>query len=318
MCAALGITPLAHHSRPEPADPPILTPYSKVLVIVEENKQYDQIIGSPKAPYLNELASTYGSATNLDAGYPTRCTSLAGYLLLTSGDRQQVCDNKPPAAHPLGGDSVFGQVAHAGRQWRTYAESMPTPCKLEPAGRYAVKHTPAAYYTDIRDQCIRWQVPMGTLDGGAFHDDLTAATLPAYSNLIPDLCHDMHGDPLCRAGTDDSDGDPGGGHAGNGREPMPDPIVAGDAWLRQVMQAVLASPDYRANRLVVLITWDEGSAISNHIPSVVVSPSTRHVVLDEPLTHCSMLALVEDVLALPRLHCALGEPRRAAAFRLGI
>src|SRR3954471_7951479 len=42
--------------------------YSKVLVIAEENKPYEALMGSADAPYINELADTYGLATAMDAG----------------------------------------------------------------------------------------------------------------------------------------------------------------------------------------------------------------------------------------------------------
>lgn len=52
--------------------------YAKVMVVVEENHGYDQIIGSPDAPYLNQLAATYGTATHVDAGYSTARTRARG------------------------------------------------------------------------------------------------------------------------------------------------------------------------------------------------------------------------------------------------
>src|SRR5690242_6463317 len=49
----------------------------KVLLVLEENRSYDDIIGSSDAPYINDLATRYGSATKYDAGYPASCPSLA-------------------------------------------------------------------------------------------------------------------------------------------------------------------------------------------------------------------------------------------------
>src|SRR6185295_4251942 len=47
--------------------------YTKVLLVVEENKTYSQVIGSAAAPFLNRLADTYGLATAMDAGYRVGC-----------------------------------------------------------------------------------------------------------------------------------------------------------------------------------------------------------------------------------------------------
>src|SRR5689334_23021851 len=40
-------------------------PPAKVMVIAEENHTYDEVVGSPAAPYLSRLAATYASATTM-------------------------------------------------------------------------------------------------------------------------------------------------------------------------------------------------------------------------------------------------------------
>ena len=59
--------------------PPVLTsPYTKVMIIAEENEEDQAVIGSPNAPYLTALAHSYGNATNMQAG-------LSGRLPLARG-----------------------------------------------------------------------------------------------------------------------------------------------------------------------------------------------------------------------------------------
>ncbi|BFU47801.1 hypothetical protein [Krasilnikovia sp. MM14-A1004] len=107
LLAALVVA-LAGCARPAPTPTPVPVPpvpspdvspgrYMKVLLIMEENHEYGTIIGDPDAPYLNDLATTYGIARNLDAGYPPQCPSLAAYLLLTSGSTHGICDDRAPA-----------------------------------------------------------------------------------------------------------------------------------------------------------------------------------------------------------------------------
>ena len=270
--------------------------YTKVLLIAEENRGLEEIIGNPDAPYLNQLATTYGSATNLEAGYPVKCPSLAAYILLTSGSTQGICDDKGPKAHPLRGDSLFQQVAVSGREWRNYAESAPGNCAQEDSrdGRYLVRHVPATYYVDERSNCARWAVPLGSPQAGALHTDVAAGTLPAFGFVSPDACNDMHGAPSCRS----------------------DRVGAGDRWLRAWLPQIIAGPDYRSGRLIVIITWDEGTRSSNHIPTIVVSPTTGRIVADEPFTHCSTLRTVEEVLGLPFLGCAARARSMVEAFQL--
>ncbi len=259
------------------------------MVIVEENHGYGQIMGDSRAPYLNQLAADYGTATDYDAGYPTHCPSLAAYILLTSGTTAGICDDKDPKSHRLTGDNVFQQISGSGRQWRDYAESSPGTCGLTSKGRYLVRHVPAAYFVRSRADCRQWAIPMGTTAGGALHNDIANGALPSYAFVSPDACHDMHGAPECPAGM----------------------VAAGDRWLRTWLPQILAGPDYRAGRLIVVITWDEGTSTSNHIPTVVVAPFLRHVSATRRLSHCSTLRFTEEQLRLPLLGCA------ATALSLG-
>lgn len=266
----------------------------KVLLIVEENRSYGEIIGSDRAPYLNRLASTYGLATAFDAGYPTSCPSLPAYLLLTSGSRHGICDDADATRHRVGGPNIFAQVAASGRQWRGYAQSMPAPCQRTDEDRYVVRHAPAPYYVTAQDRCAGWDVPMGSRTSGAFHTDVTHGRLPAFSFVTPDVCHDMHGGVRC----------------------LGDDVRNGDTWLRDWLPMVLDGPDYRGGELTVIVTWDEGSDESNHIPTIVISPHTKHVRSGAHFTHCSVLRTMEELLALRRLGCAATASSMRAAFHL--
>jgi phosphatidylinositol-3-phosphatase len=266
----------------------------KVMLIVEENRPYGEIIGSDKAPYLNHLASSYGLATAFDAGYSTNCPSLPAYLLLTSGSTHGICDDEDANRHRVGGPNLFAQVAASGRQWRGYAQSMPEPCYRSNDDAYVVRHAPAPYYVTAQKHCADWDVPMGTRVSGALHTDVTHGRLPAFSFVTPDVCHEMHGGVRC----------------------FGDDIRGGDTWLRNWLPMVLDGPDYRSGELTVIITWDEGSKESNHVPTIVVSPHTRHVRSAEHFTHCSVLRTTEDLLALPPLGCAATAASMRPAFHL--
>lgn len=266
----------------------------KVLLVVEENKPYGEIIGSDKAPYLNRLAVRYGLATAFDAGYPTDCPSLPAYLLLTSGSTHGICDDGDATRHRIDGPNIFAQVAASGRQWRGYAQSMPMPCRLTNDDDYVVRHAPAPYYVSAQDDCADWDVPMGTRTSGAFHTDVTQGRLPAFSFVTPDVCHEMHGGVRC----------------------FGDDVRAGDTWLRDWLPMVLDGPDYRTGKLTVIVTWDEGSKESNHVPTIVVSPHAEHVRSAEHFTHCSVLRTTQELLALRLLGCAATATSMRPAFHL--
>ena len=58
------------------------------------------------------------------------------------------------------GPSIFEQLETAGRAWRAYEESMPSPCLRADSGRYLMRHNPPAYFTHLGATCaasdVRW------------------------------------------------------------------------------------------------------------------------------------------------------------------
>ena len=258
--------------------------YAHVVWIWMENHTYGQVIDSPSAPYETTLAHQCGTATHYSAvGIP----SLPNYLAATSGGTWGVADDAEPPAHPLTVDNLFRQVMAAGRTERSYQEGMPGPCDLGASGSYAVKHNPAAYYVGAEDRaaCRADDVPLGSLDAGPLVDDLAADTLPAFSFVTPDLCHDTHD---C-------------------------PVAAGDSWLALWVPKILASPAYRSGTTAVFIVWDEPTPM----PNIVVSPSTPpKTTATEAFDHYSLLRTTEELLGLPLLGDAAGASSMRAAFHL--
>jgi hypothetical protein len=95
-----------------------------------------------------------------------------------------------------------------------------------------------------------------------------------------------------------------------------DLVAAGDDWLRTWLPQVIAGSDYRSGRLTVIVTWDEGTSTSNHIPTLVLAPEVRQVSPAQPLTHCSTLRFMEQQLGLPLLGCAASAASLGTAFGL--
>jgi hypothetical protein len=116
-------------ARPTPARPcgahPRPAVYRHVLWIVMENKAYGDVIGSPVAPYENQLARRCGLATSY---YVVAHPSLPNYIAHTSGETHGINDNDPPAAHTLAGASLYSQLRAAGKDWRNYEENAPGNC----------------------------------------------------------------------------------------------------------------------------------------------------------------------------------------------
>ena len=250
--------------------------YDHVVWVVMENHAYSQIIGSADAPYENKLAAQCGLAANYKAAaHP----SLPNYIAMTSGGTQGVSNDLGPAAHKLEVPSIFSQAGTGG--WRSLEESMPSNCELGNPGKYAVRHNPAAYYTNIRADCGKQDVPLGSTP------DLSAG----FTFVTPNLCNDTHD---CS-------------------------VKTGDAWLQGFLPKVFSSTEYKAGRTAVFLTWDEDDDSSdNHIATVVAAPAVRRGTKSSTaFTHYSLLRTTEELLGLsPLLGKAASAPSMRPAFGL--
>lgn len=257
------------------------TRITHVVWILMENKASDRIVGSPSAPYLNALARRCGLASN-DHGVAH--PSLPNYIALTSGSTQGIRDDDNPSAHPLRVPSLFSQLDAARLSWKAYEEAMPGTCRRTNKGLYAVRHNPAAYYTRLTS-CATQDVPYQQLA-----QDLTRGTLPSFSFVTPNLCHDMHN---CSVST-------------------------GDAWLSQELPKIINSSAYRSGSTAVFIAWDEDDHTSgNRIPLFVVAPSVRPGTLSTTaIRHPALLDLTEQLLRLPALPGASGGTELRRTFGL--
>jgi phosphatidylinositol-3-phosphatase len=154
-----------------------------VVVAVFENKDYAQIAGNAKAPYLNTLLDRGAAMVN---SHGVAHPSQPNYLALFSGSDQHITDDRCFA--PLANRPNLGrQLIDAGRTFTGYSEDQPgagfTGCS---AGRYAAKHNPWVHFGDLP--------PDVNQPFTAFPGDF--ATLPTVAFVVPNLCNDMHDCPV--------------------------------------------------------------------------------------------------------------------------
>jgi phospholipase C len=160
-----------------------------IVIIVEENKPSQAIIGNSDASYINKLATDYALATNYQA---VMHPSLPNYLALTGGTNAGITDDCSPGAKCRANTpSIADRIKQSGRSWKMYAEDMPAPCAAKSSGKYAVKHNPFMYYpgvTDDKASCAAHVVPFTQLA----EDLKTSSGLPDYVFISPNMCNDMH------------------------------------------------------------------------------------------------------------------------------
>lgn len=219
-------------------DPLTVPAFDHIFVVIMENHGYDEIIGNPDAPFLNELAEAYGVATNyFSVAHP----SLPNYLALTGGDTFRIttdCTDCFQAAHNL----VVDRLAASGRSWRGYMESMPSPGFLGDAYPYMQKHDPFVYYDDLRTdpEQLASVVPLSQLAA----DLATPQTTPTFGWITPNMLDDMH------------DGS----------------VAQGDAWLSQQIPKLQAAPAWTEQQSLLVITWDEDdNAPGNQVATIVIA-----------------------------------------------
>jgi phosphatidylinositol-3-phosphatase len=254
--------------------------YSHVITIMLENKAYSEVDGS--SPYLNGLSKRCGLASNY---FAITHPSLPNYLALTSGDTRfsDNCDSCSTSAV-----SIFEQVGTHG--WREYAESMPNAGFTgAEKGLYEKHHNPASYYRRIAASYRTRAVPLGSTSAGALVADLRRNTLPRYSFISPNECHNEH----------DCD------------------VPAGDAWLSKWVPKIVSSPAYTRGGTALFITYDEGSDTDNRVYTVIVSPYTKPgTIARAKFTHYSLLKTQESMLGLHCLGLACGASTMRGAFGL--
>ena len=149
-----------------------------VMVVIFENEDAENVVGSAQAPYLTSLAAS--GATLTDAHGETH-PSQPNYLALFAGSTLGVVDDSCP--HSLTGPNLAEQLLSSGRTFAGYSEDLPntgyTGCRV--AG-YARKHNPWVNFADLPAGVNQPYSALPT----------SFAELPTVSFVVPNLCDDMH------------------------------------------------------------------------------------------------------------------------------
>jgi hypothetical protein len=158
-----------------------------VVIVVEENHSYSEIIGSSSAPYINSLAKSGANFTN---SYGVEHPSEPNYLDLFSGSNQGVTDDSCP--HTFSTENLGHELISKGFTFSGYSEDMPsvgyTGCSYL---KYYRKHNPWVNFTNISS----------TLNKPFTNFPTDYSTLPTVSFVIPNQNNDMHDGTINQADT---------------------------------------------------------------------------------------------------------------------
>ena len=152
---------------------------SHVVVVMEENHSYSEIMGSSQAPYINTLASVGAVFTH---SYGVSHPSEPNYLALFSGSTHGVTTDNCPLTFSSG--SLESQLLAARKTFKGYSEELPSVGSMVCSyHEYARKHVP---WTDFSTGKSTNNLPFSYFPSSNF------ASLPTVSFVIPDLMDDMH------------------------------------------------------------------------------------------------------------------------------
>jgi hypothetical protein len=239
--------------------PTVPTP-DHVVIVIEENHSYNEIIGSSAAPYINSLASQGALMTN---SFAVEHPSQPNYLDFFSGSNQGVTnDNTPPPGSPYSTANLGQELIAAGRTFGGYSEDQPSVGYTgSSSGNYVRKHNP---WVDFSNVPSTDNMPYA----GYFPTDYTQ--LPTVSIVVPNLLDDMH------------DGT----------------IQQGDTWLQNNIDAYKQWA--MTHNSLLIVTWDEDDHTQgNQIPTIFVGPMVTQGQYSEQINHFNVLRTIEDMYGLP-------------------
>jgi acid phosphatase len=295
--------------------PPGLPVYDHIVIVVEENKDFEQILSDQSAaPYLRQLAAE-GAVFN--RMFAEEHYSEGNYFWLFSGSNQdvgffdQVPNETTRPDYPFTASNLGAQLIKKGRSFKGYSESLPAIGYTGVLGPencikddciYARKHVPWISFANVPNGTT-----VETSSNLRFADFPTDfSKLPTVSFVIPNLISDMHDGAPARS------------------------IPLGDAWLKQHLDAYYQWA--KTHNSLLIVTFDENDDtfgytgltnpmanpgptyppenqlgqllldLRNRIATIFVGAHIRPGVYPEGrgITHVNILRTIEAMYGLPK------------------
>ena len=262
--------------------------YDHIFVIVEENEENTSIIGDPKAPTINSLASAYGLATDY---FGTIHPSEGNYVGMVGGNSYGITDDAPYTKHTINQPSIVDQLEGAGLTWKSYSQTMPFPgypgtCYPTTGPcLYASKHNGFLNFAHVQNSAseMRKLVPDTSLG-----DDLANGTAPNLAFIAPDQCHDLHGI--------------GGTCTGDQL------FMETDQYLKTTVDEITHAPLWERGQNAIVINFDEGDSTlgccdanpgGGRVVTVVIGNHQHSPIQDPtPHNHYSLVATFQAAFGL--------------------
>ena len=243
-----------------------------VVMVVEENRAFANIIGYANAPYINNTLAQYGAL--MTESYATNGASQPNYLQLFSGSDQGVSDNTIQAT-PFNTPNLSSALSAKGLSFTGYSESLPSVgfdgasySSVAGQNQYVRKHNPWVNWQGASANAVQpgQTQPFTSFPAGNF------SALPTVSIVVPNEQNNMHD----------------GSRAG------------GDAWLRQNLDAYVQWA--KTHNSLFILTWDEDDGNhGNHIATLLIGAGVIPGQYSQTINHLNVLRTLEDMYGLEHL-----------------
>lgn len=250
--------------------------YDHVVVVIEENHSFAEILGADSpAPYLRFLAADGAALTQ---SFAVVHPSEPNYLALFSGSTQGVTDDSVPAGTPFTTPNLAAELRAKGLTFAGFSQSLPqlgysgAAFTAEPGEhRYARKHNP----------WVNWQSPapgpnqlppavnLPFENTFPTRPEADFSVLPTVAFVVPDERFDMHDGSIAQA----------------------------DEWLRAHLSAYAAWARDHDSLLIVTFDEDDGSQ-ANQIATIFYGAHLRPGRHRERTDHYGVLRTLEDLFGL--------------------
>jgi hypothetical protein len=252
-----------------------------VAIVVLENANYSDVVGTSNMPYLNSLLSKGSLAGQY---YANSHPSIPNYFMMTTG---QAITNDDNFSGVVSTDNVARELAASSKSWKVYAESIPSPGYLGgDQGLYLRHHNPFSYFSDVQQNSAQ---AANIVPFTQFSADLSTAALPNYSWIIPNSTDDAHS---CPDGTTT-------GCTLSSR------LQTADQWLQNNIAPLLSNSGFQQSGLLVIVFDESASDLTNGGGRVVTVMLGTHVkagyVGNTSYDHRSLLSLSMKALGVPNI-----------------
>ena len=235
-----------------------------IVIVIEENRGYDQIINNSAAPYINSLAADNYTALFNDA-HGVVHPSQPNYLFLFSGSNQGITNDNTPPVLPFTTQNLGAELLGKGLTFKGYSEDLPSAGFTgASSGQYRRKHNPWVNWQDASTNGVPSSLNVPFTD---FPADFNS--LPTVAIVVPNLDNDMH------------DGT----------------IAAGDTWLKNHLDGYIQWA--KTHNSLFILTFDEDDfTAANRIVTLITGQMVKKGIYAQTINHINVIRTIEEMYGL--------------------